>query len=175
MSAYRLLAILIVAPALAFAAGTKGEAPASPAATAPGAKPAAAPPAAPPTTPAPAAPAPEKPAMPEKTTSTEEEIRREVDQKVEAAKKELREEIRAQAATQSVAQSWQEEWTDEKRKLELITLDGYYRVRPDLFHNFDLHRLLDPGGHGLIPTSPASSAEHTMAGVNMRLRVEPTI
>ncbi|HEY8210554.1 MAG TPA: TIGR04551 family protein [Myxococcaceae bacterium] len=169
MSAHRLLAILILAPALAFAAGAKGEAPASPAA--------------PPNPPAAggekAAPdkaaVPERPVLPERPASTEDEIRREVDQKVEAAKKELREEIRAQAATQSAAQSWQEEWTDEKRKLELLTLDGYFRVRPDLFHNFDLRRLADPGGHFLFPTSPASSLEHTMAGVNMRLRLEPTI
>lgn len=189
MSAHRLLAILIFAPALAFAAG-KGEAPASPAATTPAAKPA---PAAAAPAPAPAKPPPLAPsatgatsgekAAPERvmerpserSSSESEDLRREVDAKVEAAKKELREEIRAQAATQSVAQSWQEEWVDEKRKLELVSIDGYYRVRPDLFHNFDLRRLADPGGRTLFPTSPASDLEHTMAGVNMRLRLEPTI
>ena len=186
MSAHRLLAILILAPAAAFAAG-KGEAPATPAATTPP-KPAAAAPA--PATPP--APKPQPPAPPatsaasgekaaadrasgEKSTSESDELRREVDAKVEAAKKELREEIRAQAATQSLAQGWQEEWVDEKRKLELITLDGYYRVRPELFHNFDLRRAADPSGYKLFATSPASDREHTMAGVNMRFRVEPTI
>ncbi|HVE87761.1 MAG TPA: TIGR04551 family protein, partial [Myxococcales bacterium] len=152
MSAHRFLAILILAPALAAAAESKAV----------------------------EKPATEKtatePEKPQKTTTAEsEELRREVDAKVEAAKKELREEIRAQAATQSAAQGWQEEWVDEKRKLELLTMDGYFRVRPDLFHNFDLRRTADPAGFTLFPASPASSLEHTIAGVNMRVRLEPTI
>ncbi len=98
--------------------------------------------------------------------------------KLEAARrevKELREEMRAQLATQSIAQGWQEDWVEEKRKLELVTFDGYLRVRPELFHKFDLGRPADPAGYTLWPVSPLSSAEKTNAGVNMRFRFEPTI
>ncbi|MCC6332758.1 MAG: TIGR04551 family protein [Myxococcales bacterium] len=112
------------------------------------------------------------------TSNDPEAMRREFDAKLEAARremKELREEMRAQAATQSVAQGWQEDWVDEKRKLELVTLDGYLRVRPDLFYRLDLGRAADPAGYQLWGRSPISNAERTNAGVNMRLRVEPTL
>jgi uncharacterized protein (TIGR04551 family) len=107
-----------------------------------------------------------------------EALRREFEAKLEAARrevKELREEMRAQIATQSVAQGWQEDWVDEKRKLELVTLDGYLRVRPDLLYRLDLGRGADPAGYQLWGRSPTSDVERTNAGVNMRLRVEPTL
>lgn len=102
-----------------------------------------------------------------------EELRRELD---EARKeiKEMREEVRAQLATQSVAQGWQEEWVEEKRKLELFVPDGYFRIRPELFHKLDLNRAPDPSGYTLFPRSPTSTDERTHAGVNMRFRFEPT-
>ncbi len=130
--------------------------------------------------PAAAAPAAATPAAPAAATpapAETEEVRREVDAKVESAKKEMREEIRAQLATQSVAQGWQEEWVEEKRKLELLTLDGYFRARPDLFHKLDLGRWNnpDPSGNFLFPVSTTKPDERTMAGVNMRLRLEPTL
>jgi uncharacterized protein (TIGR04551 family) len=103
------------------------------------------------------------------------EVRREVEARLEAIKKEVREEVRAQLATQSVAQGWQEEWVEEKRKLELFTVDGYLRVRPDLFNKFDLNREPDPGGNLLFPRSPVSDRERTVAGANMRFRFEPTL
>ncbi|MBI3180564.1 MAG: TIGR04551 family protein [Myxococcales bacterium] len=102
-----------------------------------------------------------------------EELRREL----EATRKELkevREEFRAQLATQSAAQAWEEEWVEEKRKLELFVPDGYFRVRPDLFHKFDLARQPDPSGFPLFPRSPTSELNRTQAGVNMRFRFEPT-
>ena len=106
------------------------------------------------------------------------DLRREFEAKLEAARrevKELREEMRAQLATQSVAQGWQEDWVDEKRKLELVTFDGYLRVRPELFYKFDMGRDVDQAGFALFPRSPNSLAERTQAGVNMRFRFEPTI
>lgn len=107
-----------------------------------------------------------------------EALRRDFDAKLEASRrevKELREEMRAQLATQSTAQGWQEDWAGEKRKLELVTLDGYLRARPELFYKFDLGRGLDPAGYSLWPRSPISGADRTNAGVNMRFRLEPTI
>jgi uncharacterized protein (TIGR04551 family) len=117
--------------------------------------------------------APISPLTPTAATDNE-AIRRDLD----AARrevKEMREEMRAQLATQSVSQGWQEDWVDEKKKLELLTFDGYLRVRPELFHKFDLGRPADAAGYTLWPTSPLSGAERTNAGVNMRFRFEPTI
>lgn len=105
-------------------------------------------------------------------------LRRDFDTKLEAARrevKELREEMRAQLATQSTAQGWQEDWVGEKRKLELLTLDGYLRTRPELFYRFDLNRGLDPSNYSLWPRSPISGVDRTNAGVNMRFRLEPTL
>ena len=115
---------------------------------------------------------------PSATSSSESDLRKEFEAKLDAARrevKELREEMRAQLATQSVAQGWQEDWVDEKRKLELVTFDGYLRVRPDLFYKFHMGRGLDTAGYSLFPRAPNSTNEHTQAGVNMRFRFEPTI
>jgi uncharacterized protein (TIGR04551 family) len=95
----------------------------------------------------------------------------ELERRLEAAKAEMREEIRAQMATQSLSADWQEEWTEERRKLELFTLDGFLRVRPNLFYKFDLGK---PVGRELFPRSPRSAGENTQAGANMRVRLEPT-
>jgi len=104
-----------------------------------------------------------------------ESLRREMETRLEAARKEMRNELRAQLATQSAAEGWQEEWTEEKRKLELFTLDGYFRVRPDLFNKFDLNRETDNQGYALFPRAVASPGERTIAGANMRLRLDPTL
>ena len=107
-----------------------------------------------------------------------EALRRDFEQKLDAARREvddLRKEMRAQLATQSVAQGWQEDWVDEKRKLELVTFDGYLRMRPDLFWRFDLGSGIDPAGYSLWPANPNSFTERTNVGVNMRFRFEPTI
>src|SRR4029078_7215216 len=62
---------------------------------------------------------------------------------------------------------------------ELFEIDGYFRVRPDLFNKFDLGWLpgqaADPSGFTLWPQSPTSNRDRTQAGVNMRLRLEPTL
>lgn len=96
---------------------------------------------------------------------------------LQAARKELaalRDEVHANAANQSVAQGWSEEFVDEKRKLETFVPDGYFRIRPELFHRFDLGRQADPSGYTVFPRSPISQRDRTNAGVNMRFRFEPT-
>lgn len=130
------------------------------------------PPAAPP--PAPQTPAP-APAPAPREAAPSEEVTEEIDARVEAAKREMREEIRAQLATQAAARGWEEEWVEQTRRLELLEIDGYLRTRPDLFHRFDLGRAPDPSGFRLFPRPPTGENERTMAGVNMRLRLEPTI
>ncbi|OJT16895.1 TIGR04551 family protein [Archangium sp. Cb G35] len=120
-------------------------------------------------TPAPAQENAAPAATPEAADSLEERIRQEVDKRVEAARQEMREEIRAQLATQSLATDWQEEWVEEKRKLEIFTLDGYYRMRPNLYYQFSLGK---PLGSELFPRPRPT--ENTQAFADMRLRLEPT-
>lgn len=88
---------------------------------------------------------------------------------------EMREEFRAQLAAKEASEGWDAEWTQERRKLEFFTADGYFRVRPDLFHKFDMDRGPDPSGYYLFPHSTQRPNEHTQAGVNMRFRFEPTL
>ena len=120
----------------------------------------------PPPAPAPAeAPAASTPAAPaEGEAATREEL--------EAAKRELREDIRAEAARQSLdAGEWNEEFTEEKRKLEVFSLGGYFRLRPTLFYKFDLGK---QAGQELFPRSPRSASENTQSFATMRVRLEPT-
>ena len=106
-----------------------------------------------------------------------ESLRRELDA-TRKDLKEMREEVRAQLATQSVSQGWSEDFVEEKRKLEVFVPDGYFRIRPELFHRFDLGRTADPSGYTTFPipptTIPNAVKERTIAGVNMRFRFEPT-
>ncbi|RKH06712.1 TIGR04551 family protein [Corallococcus sp. CA047B] len=126
------------------------------------------------------APAPAAPAAAAPAASTDGAVsREELEQRLEATRQELREDIRAQTATQAVANNdWQEEWTEEKRKLELFTLDGYLRVRPTLFYKFDLGKPALPSGtplgRQLWTRSPRSPTEQTQAGANMRFRLDPS-
>lgn len=156
-----LLAALLVASATATAQTSPTKTPVPESGTPAPAQPAPASPA--PTTPATQAPA----AAPEGELSPE--MQQELERRLEAAKREMREEIRAQMATQSLAADWQQELTEERRKLELFTLDGYFRVRPHLFHKFDLGKARE---RALFPTR--SETENTQAGANMRVRLEPT-
>ncbi|HLL02401.1 MAG TPA: TIGR04551 family protein [Myxococcaceae bacterium] len=156
-----LLAALLVASATATAQTSPTPAPES-------GTPASAQPAAP--APAAAGPAPAATGTAEPSVLTP-EMQEELERRLEAAKLEMREEIRAQMATQSLSSDWEQEFSEERRKLELFTLDGYFRVRPNLFYKFDLGK---PQGRELFPRSPQSNAENTQAGANMRVRLEPT-
>lgn len=96
---------------------------------------------------------------------------------------ELREQMRTLLAQKpQQAAGWQAQWMSQKRKLDFVTFDGYFRIRPELFYNFNLWGTdsagvpyTDPAGYSLWPASPVKNAEKTNAGVNMRFRVEPTI
>ena len=115
---------------------------------------------------------------------TDADIQREIDARVEAAKKELREEMRAQAATvaaTSAGGSWETE-TSTHRKLDLLELHGYFRVRPDLLHKLDLDQPPDFSGYWLFPRpdgagtpGTATGGGHSIAGTNMRFRLDPTL
>jgi uncharacterized protein (TIGR04551 family) len=158
-----LLAALLVASATATAQTSPTKTPVPESGTPASAQPAPASPAPTPTTPSATAPA----AAPEGELTPD--MQRELERRLEAAKQEMREEIRAQMATQSLSSDWQQELSEEKRKLELFTMDGYFRVRPNLFYKFDLGKARE---RALFPTR--SAQENTQAGANMRVRLEPT-
>jgi uncharacterized protein (TIGR04551 family) len=151
-------------------------------------KPAAAPVKAPePSAPAPAA---EKPVAPAESAvgagaagaagdkAVEDLIRREV----EKAKDEMRMEMQAQAMGAQVAGGASPfpppmpGMLEEAPRLELLELDGYLRTRGDLFNEFDLGRNPDPSGYHLFPRPLLSpNRATTLAGANMRFRLEPTL
>ena len=114
-------------------------------------------------------PAPSAPA------ASDETVKRVVEDELEQAKEELRSEVKAQLAAREATEAFDQEWSTKKTRLELFTLDGYFRVRPMLFQGLDLNRGLDPSGYFLAPRSPLGGAERTQAWADTRLRLEPTL
>lgn len=127
------------------------------------------------------------PAAPAPPSIDREQIRREVmeevRQELEKQREELRDEVRAQLTTQAANRALEEEFRlEERRKLELLEFDGYFRIRPDLLYNFDLDRGADPGGQYLFPpplidgVRPGNEEPNqSLASADMRLRIEPTL
>ncbi len=56
-----------------------------------------------------------------------------------------------------------------------LSLDGYLRVRADVWNDLDLSRGPTPSGQTLFPTPAAGGDEHTLTAIDMRLRLEPTL
>src|SRR5689334_18598046 len=105
--------------------------------------------------------------------ATRDLVRREV----EKAKDEMRDEMRAEIqGAQSAREFMETTAAGERAKLDFLQLNGYLRVRGDLFDNLDLHRAADPAGYYLFPR-PLRDPDHrgTMTSANMRLRLEPTL
>lgn len=167
-------------PAKPAAPATPAAAPATPAAAP--ATPAAAP-AAPAVTPAPAAavaPAPATLSAEEREKLREEvrrEVLKEVEDKLDTAREELRDEVRAVMTTANATSDWSDETFDQQLapKLEFFEPHGYFRVRMDLFENFDLGVGADPSGHFLFPVDPLDPKSDSLASANLRLRFEPTL
>ncbi len=128
---------------------------------------------------APAAPAaPKDEAVPAQRSSDADidaRTREAIQKAVEKAKEELRDEVRAEIqGAQSAAEFMGA--VAEGPKLEFLQLDGYLRVRGQLFHGVDLDRAPDATGHRLFPVPlQGSGSRSSMASANMRLRVEPTL
>lgn len=67
-----------------------------------------------------------------------------------------------------------EDWDVQKPQLNLLEIDGYFRVRPDLIFNGHLSN--DVPGIAIQRIDRSSSGrDTTLAGANMRLRVTPTL
>jgi uncharacterized protein (TIGR04551 family) len=129
---------------------------------------------------APAAPAapvkvPEKPlAAPAPTQSdVDRQIQETVQREVAKMKEQLRDEVRAEVqGAQSAAEFLGEQ--EEKKKLQLLELNGYFRFRWDLFVNMSAGRNPDPQGYYLWLGNSAIPPTGTQTSANMRLKVEPT-
>jgi uncharacterized protein (TIGR04551 family) len=62
-------------------------------------------------------------------------------------------------------------WRDFK-----LTLDGYLRVRADVWNDLDLSRGPTPStGQPIFPTPAAGGGDHTLTGVDMRVRLDPML
>ena len=101
-----------------------------------------------------------------------------IDRAVEKAKEDLRNEVRqelqgAQAAAEFIGA------TSEGPKLQFLEVNGYFRVRGQLFDNLDLGVGRDASGKYLFPVPldqpNGAGNRHTMSSANMRLRLEPTM
>ncbi len=103
------------------------------------------------------------------------QLEAELGQRIDTAKEEMRDEVRAAVTASGAAQQWDDEWEEIQPKLELFEVNGYFRARTDLFYRFDLGTGPDPSGHGIFPIDPQNPDRHTVAGANMRLRIDPTL
>lgn len=107
------------------------------------------------------------------------ELEAEFEERLDAAREEMRDEIRAALVTQEATQAWDDDWDsaweEVQPRLDFLELDGYFRTRMDLFHQFDLRTGNDVAGRPIFPVDPQDPDRKTVAGANMRLRVEPTL
>lgn len=122
----------------------------------------------------------ESPAVPPPATDREQvkrELLEDVQRVLEKQKEELRDEVRAQLATQAATRTLEEEFPfhEERKRLELFEIDGYFRMRPTLSHGLDLGRPADPGGHALFPRPAIGADARTLASADVRWRLEPTL
>jgi uncharacterized protein (TIGR04551 family) len=91
------------------------------------------------------------------------------------AKEEIRDEVRAEMQGAQAAAEFLGA-VDEGPKLEFLELDGYFRVRGELFDDFSLDYGFDDAGYALFPGPIGKEGgPGTLSSANMRLRVEPTL
>jgi uncharacterized protein (TIGR04551 family) len=122
-------------------------------------------------------PASSSAAAPNDREQLKREVLDDVHEALDQQREQLREEIRAQLATQQANRVLEEEfqYQEDRRRLELFELDGYYRLRPELFYNLDLGRGADASGNYLFPRPALGGDAKTLADANMRWRLEPTL
>ncbi|WP_373044411.1 TIGR04551 family protein [Vulgatibacter sp.] len=104
-----------------------------------------------------------------------EELSAEFEQRLETAREEMRDEVRAAVTSAGAASEWEEEWEDVRPQLDFLELDGYFRTRMDVFNDFDLGTGPDAAGFTFYPVDPRDPDANTIAGANMRLRIDPTL
>jgi uncharacterized protein (TIGR04551 family) len=129
---------------------------------------------------------------PKKAAPLDPQVEALIRQAVDKAKEELRDEIRQELQTAQATAEFAGA-SAPGPKLQFIEVDGYFRLRGDLKDVYDLHRAADnangnytsAGGTAgnylypgpLLPADTTGSARphSSMASLNMRLRIMPTI
>ncbi len=117
------------------------------------------------------------PAVPGAAPEMDPAVRDLVRREVERAKEEMRDEVRAEIqGAQSAREFMDTTAAGERPKLDFLQLNGYLRMRGDLFDNLDLRRDKDPAGFYLFPRPLLDPNERgTLTTGNMRFRLEPTL
>jgi uncharacterized protein (TIGR04551 family) len=114
--------------------------------------------------PAPSAAAPE----------TDPKVQAAIQAAVEKAKEELRNELRAEMQGQQSASEFMGTVADQNQpKIQLLDLDGYFRVRAALLNKLNLTNRTDASGYNYFPKPLRAGSSISTA--NLRLRLEPTI
>ncbi|MCX5731664.1 MAG: TIGR04551 family protein [Deltaproteobacteria bacterium] len=109
-------------------------------------------------------------------TEIDQRIQEAVQKEVAKVKEQLRDEVRAEIQGAQSASEFLGEQT-EKKKLNFLELNGYFRFRWDLFNKLNGGLPADPMGWYLWNGNTDISAtppDGTQTGGNMRLRVDPT-
>jgi uncharacterized protein (TIGR04551 family) len=126
-----------------------------------------------------AAPAslPDSPALHAHDAALRAEMEAEMDARIKKAQDQLRDEMRADMVTAGAsAPSEAEQLPAEKPKLQFLELNGYFRVRPNLYDNLWLGwTQADPLGYYPFPQPYSNSQSKTVISSDMRFRVEPTL
>jgi uncharacterized protein (TIGR04551 family) len=94
-----------------------------------------------------------------------------VDKAVAKAEERLRADVQTAQATRELDAA-----VAPGPKLQFLQLDGYLRLRSYMFDDLDLKSGMDSAGRYLFPIPlRGGPARGTLAGANMRLRIEPTL
>ncbi len=104
------------------------------------------------------------------------ESQAETDAKLKKVKDELRDEMRAEMVTAGTsAPSEFEQLPSEKPKLSFLDLNGYFRLRPNLYDNLWLGWTQpDRLGYWPFPKAYANTNDKTILSADTRFRIEPT-
>jgi uncharacterized protein (TIGR04551 family) len=117
----------------------------------------------------------QKPETPQGTPAPE--VQAAIKKEVEKAKEELRDEIRARVQDRQAKDDFFEGAppTAERQKLDLLQLEGAFRLRGDLLDSLALKRAPDPSGYTLFPRPIGSPSRGSLTSANLRLRLDPRL
>lgn len=104
------------------------------------------------------------------------ELQAQDDLKLQKMREELKDEIRAEMTTAQAPPQEFEELPEEKPKLQFLELNGYFRLRPNLYQNLWLGWTQpDPNGYYLYARPYSNQNSKTDESADTRFRVEPTL
>jgi hypothetical protein len=104
------------------------------------------------------------------------EVQVQEEAKLVKMREDLKDEIRAEMTTAQAQPLEAEELPEEKPKLQFLELNGYFRLRPNLYENLWLGwSQPDPQGYYLFPKPFSNANGKTEESADTRFRVEPTL